>query len=62
MPRVREVPVHDSTRVRDVRVAAGAAARLAGLGEDRVAAAELVATDPLYAELAATQFLASVDA
>ncbi len=45
MPRVWEVPVHDSTRVRDVRVAAGAAARHAGLAEDRVAAAELVATE-----------------
>ncbi|MFE7275005.1 SpoIIE family protein phosphatase [Streptomyces sp. NPDC057623] len=45
MPRVREVPVHDSTRVRDVRVAAGAAARQAGLAEDRIAAAELVATE-----------------
>ncbi|WP_031486635.1 ATP-binding SpoIIE family protein phosphatase [Streptomyces bicolor] len=45
MPRVWEVPVHDSTRVRDVRVAAGAASRHAGLAEDRVAAAELVATE-----------------
>ncbi|WP_370269556.1 ATP-binding SpoIIE family protein phosphatase [Streptomyces sp. V4I8] len=45
MPRVWEVPVHDSTRVRDVRVAAGAAARHAGLAEDRLAAAELVATE-----------------
>lgn len=45
MPRVWEVPVHDSTRVRDVRVAAGAAARQAGLAEDRIAAAELVATE-----------------
>lgn len=45
MPRVWEVPVHDSTRVRDVRVAAGAAARHAGLTDDRVAAAELVATE-----------------
>ncbi|MDO0909418.1 ATP-binding protein/SpoIIE family protein phosphatase [Streptomyces sp. DT2A-34] len=45
MPRVWEVPVHDSTRVRDARVAAGAAARRAGLGEDRTAAAELVATE-----------------
>ncbi|MFE5889750.1 SpoIIE family protein phosphatase [Streptomyces sp. NPDC056468] len=45
MPRVWEVPVHDSTRVRGVRVAAGAAARRAGLAEDRVAAAELVATE-----------------
>ncbi|MFE6618028.1 ATP-binding SpoIIE family protein phosphatase [Streptomyces sp. NPDC057740] len=45
MPRVWEVPVHDSTRVRDVRVAAAAAARHAGLAEDRVAAAELVTTE-----------------
>jgi anti-sigma regulatory factor (Ser/Thr protein kinase) len=45
MPRVWEVPVHDSTRVRDVRLAAGAAARHAGLAEDRVAAAQLVATE-----------------
>lgn len=45
MPRVWEVPVHDSTRVRDVRVAAAAAARHADLAEDRVAAAELVATE-----------------
>ncbi|MFI6014129.1 ATP-binding SpoIIE family protein phosphatase [Streptomyces sp. NPDC051243] len=45
MPRVWEVPVHDSTRVRDVRVAAGAASRHAGLADDRVAAAELVATE-----------------
>ncbi|MBT2418991.1 SpoIIE family protein phosphatase [Streptomyces sp. ISL-22] len=45
MPRVWDVPVHDSTRVRDVRVAAGAAARHAGLAEARVAAAELVATE-----------------
>ncbi|MEV7003599.1 ATP-binding SpoIIE family protein phosphatase [Streptomyces sp. NPDC093982] len=45
MPRVWEVPVHDSTRVRDVRVAAGGAARHAGLEEARVVAAELVATE-----------------
>ncbi|MFI7413639.1 SpoIIE family protein phosphatase [Streptomyces sp. NPDC049627] len=45
MPRVWEVPVHDSTRVREVRMAAGAAARHAGLAEDRLAAAELVATE-----------------
>ncbi|MFJ9963227.1 SpoIIE family protein phosphatase [Streptomyces avermitilis] len=45
MTRVREVPVHDSTRVRDVRVAAEAAARQAGLDEDRTAAAALVATE-----------------
>lgn len=45
MTRVREVPVHDSTRVRDVRVAAEATARQAGLDEDRTAAAALVATE-----------------
>lgn len=45
MPRVWEVPVHDSTRVRDVRVAARDAARNAGLADDRVASAELVATE-----------------
>ncbi|MFJ8630767.1 SpoIIE family protein phosphatase [Streptomyces sp. NPDC093568] len=45
MPRVWEVPVHDSTRVRDVRVAAREAADHARLPESRVAAAELVATE-----------------
>ncbi|MFC5220266.1 SpoIIE family protein phosphatase [Streptomyces coerulescens] len=45
MPRVWEVPVHDSTRVRDVRLAARDAARHAGLADDRVATAELVATE-----------------
>ncbi|MFJ7073722.1 ATP-binding SpoIIE family protein phosphatase [Streptomyces sp. NPDC098781] len=45
MPRVWEVPVHDSTRVRDVRMAARDAADRARLPEDRVAAAELVATE-----------------
>lgn len=45
MPRVWEVPVHDSTRVRDARVAAREAARHAGLADDRVATAELVATE-----------------
>ncbi|MET9827898.1 ATP-binding SpoIIE family protein phosphatase [Streptomyces sp. NPDC006385] len=45
MPRVWEVPVHDSTRLRDVRVAAADAAHHAGLAGDRVAAAELVATE-----------------
>ncbi|MEU6547737.1 ATP-binding SpoIIE family protein phosphatase [Streptomyces sp. NPDC046859] len=45
MPRVWEVPVHDSTRVRDVRVAARDAAGRARLPEDRLAAAELVATE-----------------
>ncbi|WP_238431427.1 SpoIIE family protein phosphatase [Streptomyces cavernae] len=45
MPRVWEVPVHDSTRVRDVRVAAEEAAGHAGLDGDRTAAAALVATE-----------------
>ncbi|MDI9835482.1 ATP-binding SpoIIE family protein phosphatase [Streptomyces sp. KAU_LT] len=45
MPRVWEVPVHDSTRVRDVRVAARDAAGRARLPEERVSAAELVATE-----------------
>ncbi|MGV9943854.1 SpoIIE family protein phosphatase [Streptomyces sp. NPDC003401] len=45
MPRVWDVPVHDSTRVRDARVAAEEAAALVGLDEDRTAAAALVATE-----------------
>ncbi|MEU6406645.1 SpoIIE family protein phosphatase [Streptomyces sp. NPDC046985] len=45
MPRVWDVPVHDSTRVRDARVAAEAAAELVGLDEARTAAAALVATE-----------------
>ncbi|MZE71229.1 anti-sigma regulatory factor, partial [Streptomyces sp. SID5789] len=45
MPRVWDVPVHDSTRVRDVRVAAEQAAALAGLDERRTATAALVATE-----------------
>lgn len=45
MPRVWEVPVHDSTRVRDARVAAEAAAARAGLDEGRAAGAALVATE-----------------
>ncbi|MEU3792922.1 ATP-binding SpoIIE family protein phosphatase [Streptomyces fructofermentans] len=45
MPRVWDVPVHDSTRVRDARVAAEQAARLAGLDERRAATAALVATE-----------------
>ncbi|WP_344016600.1 anti-sigma regulatory factor, partial [Streptomyces thermospinosisporus] len=45
MPRVRYVPVQDSTRVRDVRVAAEAAAAGAGLDERRTAAVSLVATE-----------------
>ncbi|MDX3517646.1 ATP-binding SpoIIE family protein phosphatase [Streptomyces scabiei] len=45
MPRVWEVPVHDSTRVRDARVAAEAAAARAGLDADRAAGCALVATE-----------------
>ncbi|MER5377308.1 ATP-binding SpoIIE family protein phosphatase [Streptomyces sp. NPDC002553] len=45
MPRVWEVPVHDSTRVRDARVAAEEATALARLDESRAAAAALVATE-----------------
>ncbi|MFE9775236.1 SpoIIE family protein phosphatase [Streptomyces sp. NPDC005931] len=45
MPRVWDVPVRDSTRVRDVRVAAEDAAALAGFDERRTAAAALVATE-----------------
>ncbi|MEV7245328.1 ATP-binding SpoIIE family protein phosphatase [Streptomyces sp. NPDC093248] len=45
MGRVWEIPVHDSTRVRDVRVAAEAASAVAGLGQERTAAAALVATE-----------------
>lgn len=45
MPRVWDVPVRDSTRVRDARVAAEDAAALAGLDERRAAAAALVATE-----------------
>ncbi|MFF9035692.1 SpoIIE family protein phosphatase [Streptomyces sp. NPDC014892] len=45
MPRVWEVPVHDSTRVRDARVAAESAAARAGLDEDRTAGCALVATE-----------------
>lgn len=45
MPRLWDVPVHDSTRVRDARVAAEHAATLAGLDEPRTAAAALVATE-----------------
>ncbi len=45
MPRVWDVPVRDSTRVRDTRVAAEGAAALAGLDERRTAAAALVATE-----------------
>ncbi|MEU7059476.1 ATP-binding SpoIIE family protein phosphatase [Streptomyces sp. NPDC046197] len=45
MARVWDVPVHDSTRVRDARVAAEAAAALAGLDETRTASVALVATE-----------------
>ncbi|MEV6959981.1 ATP-binding SpoIIE family protein phosphatase [Streptomyces sp. NPDC051207] len=45
MPRVWDVPVCDSTRVRDARVAAEQAASLAGLDERRAASAALVATE-----------------
>lgn len=45
MTRVWEVPVHDSTRVRDVRVAAEEAADQAALGRRRGASAALVATE-----------------
>ncbi|KUO09235.1 ATP-binding SpoIIE family protein phosphatase [Streptomyces sp. DSM 15324] len=45
MARVWDVPVHDSTRVRDARVAAEDAAALAGLDESRTAAAALIATE-----------------
>ncbi|MEE1836337.1 SpoIIE family protein phosphatase [Streptomyces sp. SP17KL33] len=45
MPRVWEVPVHDSTRVRDARVAAEAAAARAGLDAARTAGCALVATE-----------------
>ncbi|WP_432135276.1 MULTISPECIES: SpoIIE family protein phosphatase [unclassified Streptomyces] len=45
MSRVWDVPVHDSTRVRDVRVAAEAACAAAGLESPRAAAAALVATE-----------------
>ncbi|MGX1620527.1 SpoIIE family protein phosphatase [Streptomyces sp. NPDC055506] len=45
MPRVWDVPVRDSTRVRDARVAAEDAAAMAGLDERRTAAAALVATE-----------------
>ncbi|MCX5263887.1 ATP-binding SpoIIE family protein phosphatase [Streptomyces sp. NBC_00199] len=45
MTRVWDVPVHDSTRVRDARVAAEDAAALAGLDGPRTADAALVATE-----------------
>ncbi|MDQ0579025.1 ATP-binding SpoIIE family protein phosphatase [Streptomyces rishiriensis] len=45
MTQVWDVPVHDSTRVRDARVAAEQAAALAGLDGSRTADAALVATE-----------------
>ncbi|MFF9765560.1 SpoIIE family protein phosphatase [Streptomyces sp. NPDC014636] len=45
MSRVWEIPVHDSTRVRDVRIAAREACDEAGLAPPRTAIAELVATE-----------------
>ncbi|WP_055490918.1 ATP-binding SpoIIE family protein phosphatase [Streptomyces sp. TP-A0356] len=45
MTRVWDVPVHDSTRLRDVRVAAKEVCGRAGFDEDRGAAAELVTTE-----------------
>lgn len=45
MSRVWDIPVQDSTRVRDVRVAAEAACARAGLAPRRTAAAALVATE-----------------
>ncbi|MFI1722483.1 SpoIIE family protein phosphatase [Streptomyces sp. NPDC020489] len=45
MSRVWDIPVHDSTRVRDVRVAAESASAHAGLTPHRTAAAALVATE-----------------
>ncbi|GAA4308338.1 SpoIIE family protein phosphatase [Streptomyces venetus] len=45
MSRVWDVPVDDSTRVRDVRVAAEEASACAGLGTHRTATAALVATE-----------------
>ncbi|CAL9282869.1 SpoIIE family protein phosphatase [Streptomyces sp. SudanB182_2057] len=45
MSRVWEIPVHDSTRVRDARMAAREACDDSGLAPARTAAAELVATE-----------------
>ncbi|WP_328483853.1 SpoIIE family protein phosphatase [Streptomyces sp. NBC_00377] len=45
MTRVWDVPVHDSTRVRESQVAAQEAAAVAGLGRSRAADAALVATE-----------------
>ncbi|GGX06357.1 SpoIIE family protein phosphatase [Streptomyces lomondensis] len=46
MSRVWDTPVHDSTRVRDVRVAVEAAGARARLDPHRIAIAALVATEP----------------
>ncbi|MET8585333.1 hypothetical protein ABZX39_31290 [Streptomyces collinus] len=46
MTRVRDIPVRDSTRVRDVRVATGEAVGRAGRDAHRTAVAALVATEP----------------
>ncbi|MGW5478220.1 SpoIIE family protein phosphatase [Streptomyces sp. NPDC004008] len=45
MTRVWDVPVHDTTRLRDVRLAAEEACGHAGFGADRQAATVLVATE-----------------
>ena len=45
MTRVWDVPVHDSTRLHDVRVAVEAACDHAGLSADRTADADLAATE-----------------
>ncbi len=45
MTRAWDVPVHDSTRVRDVRVAVETACGHAGLSGDRTAVGDLVATE-----------------
>ncbi len=45
MSRVWDIPVHDSTRIRDVRVATESASARAGLGPHRTAVAALVATE-----------------
>lgn len=45
MTRVWDIPVHDSTRVRDARVAAEEASSQARLGPNRTAVAALVATE-----------------
>lgn len=45
MTRVWDVPVHDSTRMHDARVAAQSASALAGLGRARADDAALVATE-----------------